>query len=352
MELLCALLTGFFLWLFLYHWRRSATARAREAAGALLAEVGAPRQLVLMARWFRIPFAIMMAVPFGVYVWLQCGQTYSSRSLLDDFMIGFLLFNFLQAALPAWQFDCPTELRQQGVVRAVGMTTFRPWSRIPNCRWYERWPKKPWTRQSLLLDCRDLSSEEIEAATAAAARFVPGNDVDDQRIAEPPPAQGAAGAAGAKPSGRWRFQFNLQSLLLLTVVVSCAASCYAIHDRRLRPQREVLAKLNAFQPNVIEIGEDINWVDFKACTTKPGDDDLACLNGLRKLEYLYLDGSPVSDAGLKHLHAIKTLRSVSLSNTKVTQQGIDELQRQLPDATILCYPAPPAAPVAPAPSGK
>ena len=39
-----ALLAGFFCWVFLFHWHRSALPRAREAAGPLLTTVGRPNQ--------------------------------------------------------------------------------------------------------------------------------------------------------------------------------------------------------------------------------------------------------------------------------------------------------------------
>jgi hypothetical protein len=45
-ELFCALLTGFFLWLFLFHWHYAALARAREMAGGLLIDVVAAHCVV------------------------------------------------------------------------------------------------------------------------------------------------------------------------------------------------------------------------------------------------------------------------------------------------------------------
>jgi hypothetical protein len=44
----------------------------------------------------------------------------------------------------------------------------------------------------------------------------------------------------------------------------------------------------------------------------PADDDLAQLEALDRLEYLSLDGSPMTDAGLAHLAGLKELRWISL----------------------------------------
>jgi len=38
MQLFCALLTGFFLWFLIFHWRRKSVARLRKLAGELVAK--------------------------------------------------------------------------------------------------------------------------------------------------------------------------------------------------------------------------------------------------------------------------------------------------------------------------
>ncbi len=177
---------------------------------------------------------------------------------------------------------------------------------------------------------------------------MPVYDVDATLIAEPDPAARVAIANLPRPGFCWRLQFNLQSLLLLAVVASCAASCYGIHYRRAQPQRAAVAQYDKFHPQVYEMGDDVWWLDFSACTLKPGDDDLVHLKELPNLESLCLEGSPITDAGLKHLYPLKKLTFVTLSNTKVTQKGVDVLRRVLPKAHISWYsPTPPIAPVPP-----
>ena len=42
----------------------------------------------------------------------------------------------------------------------------------------------------------------------------------------------------------------------------------------------------------------------------------------------------VTDAGLQHLTGLKNLRRLGVSATKVTDKGVEELQRALPQCTI------------------
>jgi hypothetical protein len=138
----------------------------------------------------------------------------------------------------------------------------------------------------------------------------------------------------------------------LMVVISCAASCYGMHYRSLQPQREAIAQLAVFRPTVDQLGDEVRSVDFTACKVKPGNSDLIHLGRLPNLESLCLDGSPISDAGLQHLYPLKTLTRVSLSNTQVTQKGVDDLKHALPAATIRWSPPTPPTPTAPPPNGQ
>jgi len=55
---------------------------------------------------------------------------------------------------------------------------------------------------------------------------------------------------------------------------------------------------------------------------------------LKDLATPSLNGTPVTDAGLKELTALKRLTSLSLANTKVTEAGVAELRRALPKCLI------------------
>lgn len=334
MEHLCALLTGFFLWLFLFHWVRSSLARSREAVGALLIEVAAGRKQRRMARLIQIQSYLITLVLLGLAILMQRIIASHERSAVDDFLAGTILFQVLQTVFPAIRVDAAQELRERGVVRAIFWT---PWGKVRECRWHDKWVKRDARRHTLLIERGDRRAEEVEAINAAVARFVPVYDENGTLVAEPDAAERENLVALSRRSVGWRFQFSLQSVLLLMVVVSCAASCYGIHYRRALPQHQAVATFGRFKPIVYENGDDVWLVDFKACALKPGDDDLAALAALPNLEYVHLDGAPITDAGLKHLRTLKKLKMVTLSNTKVTQTGVDELKRALPKATISHY---------------
>jgi hypothetical protein len=52
------------------------------------------------------------------------------------------------------------------------------------------------------------------------------------------------------------------------------------------------------------------------------------------LHYLNLYGTEVTDAGLEHLKGLKSLESVHLWQSKVTEPGVKKLQTALPNAKI------------------
>ena len=54
------------------------------------------------------------------------------------------------------------------------------------------------------------------------------------------------------------------------------------------------------------------------------------------LTYLWLDETPISDAGLVHLRRMRKLKYLYLRQSNVTDAGIDALKRDLPH-TRICY---------------
>jgi hypothetical protein len=55
---------------------------------------------------------------------------------------------------------------------------------------------------------------------------------------------------------------------------------------------------------------------------------------MTKLTHLFLNGTQVTDAGLKFLENMKQLKRLEINGTKVTSEGIDKLQRALPNCLI------------------
>ena len=198
------------------------------------------------------------------------------------------------------------------------------------------WRSLPYNRFRLTVNERTIARRQKDAATAVLARFVQVFDHDGTLLAGP--SQAELVARRQKPAPRctrtW-LQFNLQSMLLLVVVVSCTASCYGIHYRRLQPQYGSVARLEVFSPAIGYFGNVAYNVDFSKCVKKPTDDDLACLASLDQLSFLDLSGSPITDAGLEHLRRLRNLTYVNCTDTKVTAKGAEELHRILPNAAIL-----------------
>jgi hypothetical protein len=67
------------------------------------------------------------------------------------------------------------------------------------------------------------------------------------------------------------------------------------------------------------------------------------------------DDTPITDAGLMHLHALTKLGKLSLKNTQVTEEGVKKLRDALPKCQITTAdnrtPGGPA-PATAAPSGQ
>ena len=68
-------------------------------------------------------------------------------------------------------------------------------------------------------------------------------------------------------------------------------------------------------------------------SAKMSDSGLAHLQNLTQLRQLSLEG-PITDAGLPHLKALRQLEVLSLKGTKVTDAGIQELQKALTNVKV------------------
>jgi Leucine Rich repeat len=58
------------------------------------------------------------------------------------------------------------------------------------------------------------------------------------------------------------------------------------------------------------------------------------LKGLRSLQTLDLGGTKVTDAGLKELKELKSLRELRIDDIKVTDEGVADLRKALPKLAI------------------
>jgi Leucine-rich repeat (LRR) protein len=78
---------------------------------------------------------------------------------------------------------------------------------------------------------------------------------------------------------------------------------------------------------------DLRSLNLCLCTTVT-DAGVENLAGLTKIQVLDLNSVQLTDAGLKHLQGFTALERMNVGDTKVTEAGIQELSRVLPNAKI------------------
>ena len=180
---------------------------------------------------------------------------------------------------------------------------------------------------------------------------------------------------------RWRFQFSIRSLLVMTVAVALSFSWLAVERRQAKLQEETANAL-------LQTGGEV-WYDYELDSSDArklgpqqlpspvwlrnllgvnfladvagatvfaephATDDglervvrglpkirclylasnevtsrgLACLEDLPQLKYLVLDGTTVTDAGMRHITKLSLLRNVSLTGTAITDAGLEDIKR-------------------------
>ncbi|MCE9552955.1 MAG: hypothetical protein K8T91_06205 [Planctomycetes bacterium] len=156
----------------------------------------------------------------------------------------------------------------------------------------------------------------------------------------------------------WRrlLQFRLRTLLILTTLAAIGLGWWS-HTAR-RQQRAVAALRQSggrvqYYFEMYQIGncptsENLIWpmwlvdavgVDYFACvamvTMPPSmvNDDLRHLADLPQLEWVDLDNTKVTDAGLKLVACATSLESVSLNGTQISDAGLKHLE---PLARLRC----------------
>jgi hypothetical protein len=354
MELLCSLLTGFSLWLLVFHWRRRAIGRVRQLAGELVCMAASTRSRRL--RWgFFIYFLVILGC--GI-IGVLTGRPFD---LGDQFRFAFFFAVVLMLGIPAAR-NTALEVRERGVMCwkldnrvAMGGLYFVPWNQVATCQWVRKGfgavSRFDDARNCLTIALDGIRPEQKAAVTAAVGQFVVVYDHDGTRLAEPDKEHLNAKWISWRSLDPPRFQFDLQTMLLVVVVVACAAGLCSIRYRN--PHYQALLRVEAFSPRIDyshnfkmrDSGEDdVSGLDFSACERKPSDDDLASLEPLVELRRLDLTGCPITDSGLVHLKKLRELESLDLAGTGVTTEGIIDLGQSLPHVGIhrsYLAPAPP-----------
>jgi hypothetical protein len=138
---------------------------------------------------------------------------------------------------------------------------------------------------------------------------------------------------------RGRFQLCLIDVFVIVTLVACAEGFP--HDTTIQlPRLPRLRGLNmydaAFYGDGLEYLRDIEVLDLSR--TDVGDDAMPKFAAMRNLKSLSLTGTKITDAGLEHLKGLTQLRELWLGgeyrSENVTAEGIKRLQRALPNCKI------------------
>lgn len=163
---------------------------------------------------------------------------------------------------------------------------------------------------------------------------------------------------------RWRFQFSLATLLLLTTAVSLVLAFQASHLYAKRRAIEMIIRLGGF------ISYDYEWTEkgeWRDATHPPGPKFLRWLLGeyyaaepveiqlcrdarstpelftdsearqlavLHELDWLVLTGSNITDEGIMYFKGLEKLGRLDIENTLVTDEGVAALQKARPKLRI------------------
>ncbi|MEN6451859.1 MAG: hypothetical protein ABFC96_15320 [Thermoguttaceae bacterium] len=180
---------------------------------------------------------------------------------------------------------------------------------------------------------------------------------------------------------RWRFQYSLRSLLLLTAAAAIACSWLTTAIEQARRQREAIAAILKARAGVFydlsearivtpspppletllgtdffrdvagvqnhkhstrfadadleRVAELKSLLSLRLRCSRVTDDGLKYVARLPQLTELSLSDTSITDAGLEHLTGLSRLKYLTLSRTNVTDAGAKRLQEALPKCTII-----------------
>ena len=140
-----------------------------------------------------------------------------------------------------------------------------------------------------------------------------------------------------------------RTLLVVILVLSLPLSWFAVKLERARRQREAARTVRGLGGSVDyewvylipsswreTLGDDLfDKVNSVNLADTPAEDaDLECLQHLGGFWELNLHGTEITDEGLRHLPGLANLRTLTLTETRVTPEDVEELRKALPDCHI------------------
>ncbi len=145
---------------------------------------------------------------------------------------------------------------------------------------------------------------------------------------------------------RWRFQFSIRSLLVLTVAVAVPCSWLAVEIRKAKAQQVARMTLDRFPGHVDcnetpqhkgltapewlrrALGDDF-FVDVQSaclgCDEPFTDADLACVVSLRRFTWLTLYDAKITTNGLRQIASLPELDHLFLSRCQIGDDGLEQI---------------------------
>jgi Leucine-rich repeat (LRR) protein len=128
-----------------------------------------------------------------------------------------------------------------------------------------------------------------------------------------------------KPKRRF-LRFSLRTLLVLVVLSGLVMGWLGIVVERRYQQKRILEQLKEWEPAAEYRRGYVVSLWLQDGLESPIDEDLACLKGLTRLEFLDLSFTNVTDAGLLHLRDLERLHRLHLHGTQIGDAGLEHLK--------------------------
>jgi hypothetical protein len=150
---------------------------------------------------------------------------------------------------------------------------------------------------------------------------------------ETPGEQGSA-----PPAGKPRRQFRLITLFAVMLLACVPLAWMAVEARRQRARTAAEARVQELGGrihvtlSILSPGSLHNYQRSRIVLdhTSVGDDDLKLLAEISDLESLDVTNTEVSDAGIEHLKGLRHLNTLNHSGSRITPEGIAKLRRSIP----------------------
>ena len=140
---------------------------------------------------------------------------------------------------------------------------------------------------------------------------------------------------------RWRFQFSIRSVLLLTVTVAIPCSWLAAKKQQVKRQKEVAEAIHELGGHVEWSRPSPSWPDW--CWKLLGEEFfegrhidevilrrndgsvLEKIKGLKQLRTLLLWNAQLTDVEIEDIKGLSHLQQLNLSTTQLTDTGLEHL---------------------------